>query len=124
MSKRGPKPQIWKRMHLPDRFWAKVAIPSNSDGCWKWTGAVNSRGYGQLAGTFKGTCNYAHVLMYESRYGPVTKGKQVDHRCHTVECLEGERCEHRRCVNPEHLQELTHLENQLRGRTFVAGYQP
>ena len=29
-------------------------------------------------------------------------------------------CRNRKCVNPEHLEQVTHLENQIRGIGFIA----
>jgi len=48
---------------------------------------------------------YAHRLAYERARGPIPEGKQVDHLCRQ-----------RDCVNPEHLELVTQVENIRRGR--------
>ncbi len=44
-----------------------------------------------------------HIVMYVIEHGPIPPRKQLDHRCRT-----------RRCVNPEHLEKVTHKQNQRR----------
>lgn len=87
---------------LPDRFWNKVTPEPNS-GCWLFTGARNRDGYG----TFfrNGRTLGAHRVAYEGLIGRVPDGLCLDHRvCQTPEC-----------VNPAHLEAVTHRVNMLRG---------
>lgn len=75
-------------------------------GCWEWTGGL-SRGYGQWHHAYisgKSTSRIAHRVMYELRKGPIPKGLALDHLCRN-----------RKCVNPDHLEPVTHRENILRG---------
>lgn len=82
-------------------------------GCLLWTGAVEKDGYGRLADHTP-----AHRYVYELHVGPIPEGLTLDHLCHTNdETCPGGPCEHRRCVNPEHLEPVTLRENLRRGRS-------
>lgn len=50
-----------------------------------------------------GSTAAVHRVMYINHYGFVPNKKQIDHKC-----------ENRLCVNPEHLEMVTHKENQRR----------
>jgi hypothetical protein len=72
-------------------------------GCWEWTGATGgSRRYGCIS--VKGVTRRAHRVAYELLAGPIPDGLELDHLCRN-----------RLCVNPEHLEPVTHRENVLRG---------
>jgi hypothetical protein len=75
-----------------------------SDEHWFWTGASTVRGYGgcQVPETRKHTP--AHKATYEYLIGRVPTGLELDHLCRIP-----------RCVNPYHLEPVTHLENVRRG---------
>jgi hypothetical protein len=83
---------------LPSRFWDNVHVEPNT-GCWLWAGRTNGRGYGHF--WLNGDRVYAHRLAYATLVGSLPDGLQVDHVCHT-----------RQCVNPEHLRLATNRENQ------------
>ena len=54
-----------------------------------------------------------HRLAYILIHGDPGLDVKIDHECHNRSgCKEGERCHHRRCWNPEHLQATTDLENK------------
>lgn len=88
--------------------------------CWEFTGACNDQGYPQI--NYQGKLQAAHRLVYKLLVGPIPVGKELDHKCHTLDtnCLGGKTCRHRRCLNPAHLEPVTHRENTLRGRTVAA----
>jgi hypothetical protein len=46
----------------------------------------------------------AHKLAYETLVGPVPSGKELDHLCRN-----------RPCVNPKHMETVTHKINMQRG---------
>lgn len=78
------------------------SIPEPNTGCWLWEGSVNSRGYGYAKNDF------VHRSSYRAKNGAIPDGLEVDHLC-KVRC----------CVNPEHLEAVTRLENVRRSS---AGY--
>lgn len=76
--------------------------------CWVWTGRQNRNGYGRLH--YQGDEKMAHRVAYEVFTGPIPEGMLLDHRCRT-------RC----CVNPAHLEPVTHSVNTLRGQAKLFG---
>lgn len=73
-------------------------------GCWLWEGALNEKGYG--------VCRVgrrlwkAHRLVWVQSGLPLEVEDELDHR---PSCP-------RRCVNPSHLERVTHSENMIRMR--------
>jgi hypothetical protein len=87
-------------------FWAKVN--KQDDGCWVWGGSTRS-GYGRLR---HGNRNYsAHHITWHAVNGPIPEGLEPDHTCHDPNVCPGGECQHRACVNPEHMRLVTHAEN-------------
>lgn len=93
------------------RFWAKV----NKDGptphqrpelgpCWVWTASLGKDGYGHIhnRGAEPQTMS-AHRAAYIIEVGPIPDGLELDHLCLN-----------QRCVNPKHLEPVTHLVNMRR----------
>lgn len=68
--------------------------------CWIWQRTTLPAGYGRM-----GANNYAHRVYYERFVGPIPEGLVLDHLCN-----------HPSCVNPAHLEPVTHQENIIRGR--------
>lgn len=103
-----------------ERFWAKV---DKTDTCWPWRAALNENGYGvwnvrQAADEF-GT-NLAHRISWLLAGRELIDGFSLDHLCHTRDwtCTAGTECLHRRCVNPDHLEQVPGVVNTMRGRGF------
>ena len=71
--------------------------------CWLWTGTKQKNGYGSFG--FKGRTVRAHRWSYEFHVGQIPDGLHIDHLCRV-----------RNCVNPEHLEPVTHAENMRRAR--------
>jgi hypothetical protein len=91
---RGHRPPI----PLADRYWDKVALPLG-DGCWGWTGATVSKGYGLIVGP--GNKHHtAHRLSWELHNGPIPEGMWVLHHCDNPPC-----------TRPSHLYLGTVVEN-------------
>jgi hypothetical protein len=88
--------------------------------CWLWLGATLPKGYGVIGSGGKHSTNrYVHRVAYELAHGPIPADLAVDHTCHSYDksCRGGPTCEHRRCVNPAHLEVVTPTENNHRSRT-------
>ena len=75
-----------------------VGYKIKENGCWIWQGCTDSVGYGQTCRGRK--YRKAHQFYYAQKYGDVPVGKELHHKCETP-----------LCVNPDHLQPLTHKEN-------------
>jgi hypothetical protein len=110
-----------------DRFHAKVSkdgpIPAHRPGlgaCWIWTGGTGNSGYGAFF--LHGKQIGAHRAAYELFVDPIPDGLEPDHLCHPSDgsCLKNTKCPHRLCVNPAHLELVTHRENVRRGTSLFA----
>lgn len=89
----APRPDV-------ERFWAKV---TKTPTCWLWTGALNPAGYGVF--NPDGGTQLAHRWLYEQDVALVPAALQLDHTCLVTAC-----------VRPDHLDPVTHKENQRRAR--------
>ncbi len=85
------------------RFNEKVI---KTDGCWLWQGYKSKLGYGSIS--YRGRPMYAHRFSLLLTRG-LTDGYEVDHLCRNPPC-----------VNPLHLEEVTHVVNMLRGECQAA----
>ena len=81
------------------RFWSKVDFLSDPHGCWIWRGNV-SNGYGRF--TIGATGFRAHRVSYAITTGAPEVGQHVDHMCRN-----------KLCVNPAHLEAVSHRENVI-----------
>ena len=87
-------------MKLLERFWQKVAHEPNT-GCYLWYGGADRFGYGRAWDGKKVVL--AHRLAYELTRGPIQDGLELDHLCRIPAC-----------VNPDHLEAVTHRVNMTR----------
>lgn len=84
---------------LPPRFWSKVRV--DDAGCWRWVAAHDEFGYARFG--WLGHNRHAHRVCYERLVGPVPPGLELDHLCRV-----------RDCVNPSHMEAVTHHVNMVR----------
>lgn len=76
-------------------------VPEPNTGCWLWMRGA-CRGYGVLKSN--GVNRGAHSVSYEMLRGPIPDGLELDHLCRQP-----------LCVNPDHLEPVTHAVNMSRG---------
>lgn len=102
---------------VAERFASKVNVlgPLPDDAalgcCHVWTAALNSCGYGSFF--LDGSMRAAHRVAYEMQVGRIPDGRELDHLCRN-----------RACVNPAHLDPVTHHENMTRSPLLRLSGQP
>jgi len=84
-----------------DQWFSADRYTISDTGCWVWSGCLQKDGYG--------SCNrrmgqsLAHRAFYVFFCGAIPEGKEIDHTCRN-----------RACVNPDHMEPVTHQENVAR----------
>ncbi len=90
------------------RMMAKVEIDTDS-GCWNWTGGTIAPDPSSSTREFRGRIELyrrgyrAYRVMYELLKGDIPEGMTLHHLCRNP-----------RCVNPDHLEPVSHAENTRR----------
>lgn len=101
---RGSRGRFAATATVEERFWPKVR---KTHRCWDWLANTSTNGYGQF--WCDGRLVAAHRWAYERFMGPVPDGLELDHLCRNPAC-----------VNPDHLEPVSHRENSLRGTNPTA----
>ncbi len=70
--------------------------------CWIWLWCKDVNGYGRVR--VDGAARLAHRATYILLRGDVPANLELDHLCRQPAC-----------INPDHLEPVTHLENMRRG---------
>lgn len=86
------------RIPLAERFWSRV---EKTSGCWIWQGRLDTGGYGTIG--HEGKTLRAHRVAFELSGNELTDGLVIDHLCQV-----------KRCVNPDHMEQVTQAENVAR----------
>lgn len=79
--------------------------------CWIWTGAINHGGYG-LYSPPDGPQESAHRTSYRWFVDQLVPGMHIDHLCRT-----------RNCVRPDHLEQVSPVENIRRASLLTHCHQ-
>ena len=82
-------------------FWKQI---KQSGDCWLWAEGKNVDRYTQFC--LNGKRIHAHRFIYELLIGPIPPELELDHLCRNPAC-----------VNPFHLEAVTHRVNVLRGKS-------
>jgi hypothetical protein len=83
--------------------WAIAEDRGYETPCWIWQRAKLPRGYG--VAKVGGQIRRAHCVAYEVSVGPIPDGLELDHLCRVTAC-----------INPTHLEAVSHEVNCLRGK--------
>lgn len=94
------------------RFWSLtdtnggwISDADDHSGCWIWRGIITPGGYGQFNPKNAKRSHPAHQFaMYDVGRPPPFPEYEIDHLCGN-----------RPCVNPDHLEWVTHQQNIARG---------
>jgi len=89
--------QAQDNLKILEKIYTHVTVKSVK-GCHIWQGQPNEKGYGRS--TVNGVRMYVHRIVYERTRGVVDFGKMLHHKCGN-----------RLCVNPEHIEVVSHLEH-------------
>lgn len=86
-------------------------VKLEENGCWIWKGSLQTHGYAYLPWRLyheKFKTTLGHRIYFMVFRGPIPKGMEIDHLCNV-----------KACVNPYHLEVVTHEENNRRRNAEV-----
>lgn len=95
---------ITRRDDIMLKLLSRISVCPDTQ-CWNWTGPTSGSGkgggYGRMC--LDGHTVATHLVSYTHFYGYIPGNKQIDHKCNN-----------RLCCNPNHLELVTHRQNQIR----------
>lgn len=91
---------------LPPEIQDRI-MPEPMSGCWLWIGRLTRGDYAQVY--YRGRTHRSHRIVYQLFVCDIPDGLELDHTCKL-----------RSCVNPAHLDPVTHLENIKRSNVGKA----
>jgi hypothetical protein len=78
----------------------------DDSGCLLYMGRLDEDGYARIS--YQGRMCLGSHVVFELYYGAIPEAHEVDHICHV-----------RRCVEPTHLQALTHRQNVIQRKSYI-----
>lgn len=97
------------------RLLRQSAPAEDGSGCRRWQGHHNAKGYGQIS--WQGRRRAVHAVAHELWIGPIPEGLEIDH-------VAARGCRWRDCINPDHLEAVTHAENLARSEHWRTNWVP
>lgn len=89
-----------------EAFWVRLQV--SKTGCWEWTGALNSTGYGNVRWHGKVFTTHRLAAWLVGLAASPSAPKSASAKTHVLH-----RCDNRKCCNPEHFFLGNYRENQL-----------
>ena len=105
-------------MEIPGRVMERATekVALSSSGCWISDYAPGTHGYaviGWRGEDGKSRAALVHRVTWQAVNGPVPEGMTLDHLCRV-----------RRCVNPDHLEPVSQMENNRRYTDSIYSVEP
>lgn len=93
--------RIYERVLVEDHGYVDLGDSPSPCHIWQGPDSGNGRGGGYPRMSLGGQTVAVHLVSYTHYFGYIPGKKQIDHKCNQ-----------RMCINPGHLQMVSHLKNQ------------
>lgn len=102
---------------LPMRIRKRIVV--TDEGCWYYTGSKTPKGYTCIYNSEDKKIYRGHRLVWYLLTGKWPE-YELDHTCHNPQvCRLKDDCPHRACLNPDHMQDVTHALNNAKSLKYV-----
>jgi hypothetical protein len=91
------------RISLESKFWARVQLPDEPDGCWEWSGYRRPDGYGVIRVTNKDENINLRAHLVALELAGLGNDEELVHHV----------CRNRGCVNPDHLEPMAWSDHSV-----------